>query len=627
MMGIPLWLTDECSQLDIKVNPEEKEFDVILDAKTVGKVHLIMKQERKDKFIIRLERDGNVLFKFASDKHLGKIGKTSADKTIYEVLKDNFEEHGIVLDFGKKESKENFKVLVKELRLLKGEFEDVLNNNEWNSEEKLEPELKPFKEVEEFNEETIEEAAKLVESGKLIDTILDVAEFKVVKQRGKVGLNTLIAMSTFLEKPTHSIATGVPGIGKSATMDVIFEIFPENRKIEISKSSTEASIMNMTKLKEGKYVLQRRLVRLGDLGTETEMQDKSVQKILGIIRVMMSEGAYSKTLTDLTDDETKATVLKLIGIGSVQLSTVGKVEEQFNSRSIIFTPDNNVEVAKAVREYQIKGVQKMMFKKQFREKRPIIACAIDKIASIMDDLYEEYEGVEFINPFAEELDERLGVTGTKNEYRNREHVIDLVKSVTLCNIKNRDIYELGKEQAAIVVTPGDYIYALSIIGKPMLQMLSKSGSTQQDTYTRFIWDTLGDRKDEFKSKDFYEIMNPEDIQDTIDKCPCFTKKQCLEYLNIADTDANYKSIGNKLEAIINDGVLVKHKFGKNYYFPTDEFEEYMNNLSKNPFEIDDLEKELDKFNKMYEKGIEELGGYGFKKVCPAAGEEPPEKIS
>lgn len=634
-----MWISEKGDKIKIKVVPGDKEFIVSIPIKPDGRVKLFSKQEKKDKFIVRLECSGKQLFKFTSNKHPGDIGKSSRDKTLYEPLKEELLSHGITPDLGKSDQKQNIQALVSYLTVRKVDFDEAVNSDEWNSQEDEEkPELKCWFEPEEFDDSIVLRATRLLEKEMLIDAILEVADLKVVKQRGKIGLVTLIAMSTFMEKSLHAVAMGPPGIGKTAITDVIFEMFPNHRKVMIGKTSTQASLMNMTKYKEGSEVLKFAFTRLGDLGSKEELKDPDIKKNLGVFRELMSEGKYCKNLSDMQDDESKTVKLELDGIGSIHLSTVAdKIEEQYDSRAILLTPEKNAEVDQAVKDFMLDDIRRMEYEMEFREKRPVIACAIDQVAEEMISLYGRYGGVSIINPFSREMDELLGVDDSKNTNRNRQHIRDLPKCVTLCNIKNRAIYTKGTGQAAILVSPEDYIFAVTTVGKPIMQMLSQGGTTRE-VYANYVWEKLGHRESEFKTHDEYENIGKikeekidgwrkagkitweiekekekawkEAWEETVKTCPCITKKECQTDLNMGSPTTAF----NGLEDLVEEGVLYKVQIGKpNYYFPTSEFKEYMGILNETLFAREELEKDSDRLREIYDENIERLEKLGFKK--------------
>ena len=201
----------------------------------------------------------------------------------------------------------------------------------------------------------------------MIDEILKVAELKAVGQEDNTALVTLIALSSFLDDSVHHISTGPPGTSKSTITDTIFDIFPSQRKESIGKSSTPASLSNMTIYEEGPKVLSRKFIRIGDLGNEEEI--KAALPLLSIFKELMSEKKYDKTISIPQGDTHVTKRLKISGVGSVHLSTIeSNVESQYDSRAIISSPNDTSETAKLIKKHQLADVDRLLDDKEFKKK-------------------------------------------------------------------------------------------------------------------------------------------------------------------------------------------------------------------------------------------------------------------
>ncbi len=612
----------EMNNITIKFVKKAKEVGACFKTITGQNAYLISKQKSVTLYNVRMLFENNVVFNFSVGKSLTGIGKTKAC-AYYDLLYSNMEEYGIIPSYEGIDFKTKFNKFVRELRMADAEVREVTNSYDWQKSDAPEeiPEPVPLKtwaevseSIEEFNDETEEKAFKLIWNEGLIDKMLDVAELKVVKQRNKIGLTILISMSSFMNTSVHNITTGPPGIGKSSIMDVVFDMFPKQCRESIGKSSTPASLLNMTKYAEGSKVLSKKLVRLGDLGNEEEL--KNAGPILGILREVMSEGHYDKNVTDISNDQNKAQKLRLEGIGSVQLSTIEKdMEAQFSSRAIISSPDDNPEIAKAIREFQLDDFQKMMNDVQYKKERPVIACAISKISKEIE-LYEEHGTVSIINPYNAVMEEIFNIGKAKNVNRSRQQVIELPKSVILCNIKNREKFvnaELSK--IVVVMTPADFIYALKIIGKPIKEMLSDI-SPQQQSFVRYIEENHMYKADgtklDFKTfEDFWNMevkTNDEDWIAAEITEPCFTLKKIRMVLNTGETTTR-----EVLEELVNEGVIYKKLIGRrNVYFPTEEFKKYIPELTKAIMTDEEFDKLKEKVQALYDAAVRRLDSAGFE---------------
>ena len=241
----------------------------------------------------------------------------------------------------------------------------------------------------------------------------------------------------------------------------------------------------MTIYQEGPQVLSRKFIRIGDLGNEEEI--KAALPLLSIFKELMSEKKYDKTISIPQGDTHVTKRLKISGVGSVHLSTIeSNVESQYDSRAIISSPNDTTETAKLIKKHQLEDVDRLLNDKEFNKRRLPIAAAIESLCKFVEKLESNHGDVQFANPYAHHMNEIFNIDSSKNVNRNRNHIRDLPKSVTLANIKNRDIW-IHKEDkdVKILITPEDYLYSLKIIGKPILKMLSDI-SPQQQSYIRFI---------------------------------------------------------------------------------------------------------------------------------------------
>lgn len=622
----------DIGNLTIHFKKGAKEVGAIFKTTTGQRAYLISQEKSPTRYEVRLqmykendegEMVPTVIFRFSIGKIITAIGSTNASD-YYKFLYAKMEEHGIEPDFEGSNFKERFNRFVLELQMADADVRGVINNYEWqkSDEPELDPEPIPLKtwaevsgSIEEFDKDTEEKAFKLIWNDALIDKMLDVAELKVVKQRDKIGLTILISMSSFMDTSVHNITTGPPGIGKSAIMDVVFDMFPKQCRESIGKSSTPASLSNMTKYAEGNKVLSKKLVRLGDLGNEEEL--KNAGPILGILREVMSEGYYDKNVTDISNDLNKTQKLRLEGIGSVQLSTIEKdVEAQFSSRAIISSPDDNPEIKQAIKEYQLDDFQVMLNDVEYQKERPVIACAISKISKEMES-YGEHGTVSILNPYTTEMEEIFHIGRAKNVNRSRQQVITLPKSVTLCNIKNREKFlntKLGK--IVVVMTPEDFIYALHIMGRPIKQMLSDI-SPQQQSFVRYIEENHMYKADGTKRdfKTFEEFLDTdlkdkeEDWVTTEQTETCFTLKEIRMALNTGETTTR-----GVLEELFNEMVVYKRLIGhRNVYFPTKEFKKYSPELTKDIMTTEEFDKLKEDIQTSYGALIGKLESAGFEK--------------
>lgn len=618
---------DEISigKLIFKFNQPEKEIAVVMPIGE-GTAILTSKQASGTAYDMKVEVNGKQKFSFKVNKALTAIGSNNRS-TYYKLLSGNMEKNGITPDYDGENFKEKFDNFIFDLQTADGDILEVTNSTKWNIGDNEKEELswtQASGSMEEFSSEDLAEAKRILKNGNLIEKILEVAELKAVGQRDNTSLVTLIALSSFLEDSVHHISTGPPGKSKSTITDTIFALFPEQRKESIGKGSTTASLSNMTVYKEGSRVFSRKFIRLGDLGNEKEIEDSF--KLLSVFKELMSDKKYDKTISVPQGDTHIVKRLKIDGVGSVHLSTIeSNIESQYDSRAIISSPNDTSETAKQIKEHQLDDLERLLKNKEFKKRRQPIAAAIDLLCQYIEDIEAVNGVIDFVNPYAHHMNELFNIDASKNVNRDRNHIRDLPKSVTLSKIKNQTIWVHKEDNdVKVLVTPEDYIYALKIIGKPILKMLSDI-STQQQSYIRFIsenylCDGEGNSKD-LHSYNRYVVCEaslvPKKWISKITSDVCFIKKDIVTGLGVSGTTAT-----RILDDLVDKKIIFKHLIGrKNYYFPTSEFIHYSETYSPEFLS----EKELEKNGPVYQMALKQFhkaeerlreAGYTPKKSSP-----------
>lgn len=602
-------------KLTFRFNQPEQEVAVDIPLKD-GVATLISKPSSEKMYNVRLEFNGVEMFHFVIDKIITDIG-SSAKSNYYKILSGNMEKNGLEPDYEGEDFKEKFNNFIFDLQTANGHVIEVTNNLKWQNLTKKEPVswAKVSGSFEKFPDEDRAAAEEIIRKGNLIEEILDLAELKAVGQRESTALVTLIALSSFLEDSIHHISTGPPGTSKSTITDTIFEIFPEQRKEGIGKGSTPASLANMTVYKEGSSVLKSKFIRLGDLGNEEEI--KAALPLLSIFKELMSDKKYNKTISIPQGDEHAAKRLKIDGVGSVHLSTIeSNVESQYDSRAIISSPDDTVKTAEEIKKHQLDEVDRLFKNKEFRKRRPVIACSIEMIYREKEK-YERRGVMDFLNPYGPHMNEIFKIDASKNANRNRNHIRDLPKSVTLAHLLQREIWMHPQDQdMKVIVTPEDYIYALKIIGKPVLQMLSEI-SPQQKSYIRLILEryVLKENGEPKHLETYKELLIADskpitDWENKTTKAVCFTKKDISTALGVSDT-----TVTRILDEMVGLEIIYKRQIGKkNYYFPTEKFISYSESFTPELYSEEELEVggEVHMMaEKQYEETIQRLKKAGY----------------
>lgn len=454
-----------------------------------------------------------------------------------------------------------------------------------------------------FNHTIQNEAKELLHQNNFIEYVYEVMNLKVVGQKPKAILAFLIALSCIFDKPLNSVVTGSPGKSKSTISETVFELFPEHRKIEMDLETTESGLLNMTKFKEGAEIFKHKLIKLGDAGDDKE-QEKS-KFLLSVFKVLMSEQKYTKILTDMQDEEGKATVLKILGCGSVNLQVVTPgVETQFQSRSIVWSPDDNKHVQNRIKDYQLDELGRKRKGHLFRYKREVVACCIDKLFGFVEDLKTNGDNkrcdvcFDVLNPFNAHINALFQVDSSPNANRDRLMVQMIPKLVTLAHGFRRGLWfnKLYNEYV-LVVTAKDYLYTVETLGKTLSHFIHKKSEALQ-TYTTMIESDFLDESMEHLEKVYREKYGLEIelkgkkthnllTRETIEKCfdedekgmeddkeilhemKHFTYKQMTK-----KTTANKKTVSKYIQELDDLGILYVDKSQKEHriYIPSDYFE-------------------------------------------------------
>jgi hypothetical protein len=243
--------------------------------------------------------------------------------------------------------------------------------------------------------------------------------------------------------------------------------------------------------------------------------------------------------------------------------------------------------------------------KEFKKIRQPIAAVIDLLCRYVEEIEAVNGVIDFVNPYAHHMNELFNIDASKNVNRDRNHIRDIPKSVTISKIKNQTIWVHKEDNdVKVLVTPEDYIYALKIIGKPILKMLSDI-STQQQSYIRFIsenylYDDEGNSKDLHSYNKYVECETtivPEKWIPKITSDVCFIKKDIVTGLGVSGTTAT-----RILDDLVDKKIVFKRLIGrKNYYFPTSEFIHYSETYSPEFLS----EEELDVNGPVYQMALKQ----------------------
>lgn len=343
--------------------------------------------------------------------------------------------------------------------------------------------------VDHFTPEQLQKARLVLTNEDVIGVIYDVIELIAVAQKPKAILELLIALSAVFPKALHSLSSANPGKSKSTIGETVYKLFPKHRRMRFGKTSTVSGLFNMIKYKEGTQILKNILIRVGDFGDKKEQEQ--AMEIISLLKELMSEGEYTKILTDMTDDFGRAMILRLEGCGSVHMEIISPTaESQYMSRALLWSPDDNKHVQKNIMVYQEDELERVEKESEFKNRRPFVASIIECIFQFVEGHTNEGASFEILNPYTGHLNALLRVKNSPNANRDRMMVQMIPKIVTLTNCLKHDVYYNERLNSyALIVNHHDYIYTIKTLGKTLSHFIHKKPEVL-GTYTTIIEEKL-----------------------------------------------------------------------------------------------------------------------------------------
>lgn len=527
-------------------------------------------------------------------------------------------------------------IFVEELHNLTATHHSLLNDRikEWiriMGDERTPSWFEATGEIDHFSEELELEAQQILYQNNVVEKIYDVIQLKVMAQKSKAILELLISLSSILPSPVHSLITANPGKSKTTISKTVFELFPKQRRIKFDKTSTLPGVLNMTKYREGEHILKNKLIRVGDFGSAEEQ--KEVNDIISFLKVMMSEGEYDKIMTDMVDENGRAMILKLRGCGSVHMEIITPTTEaQYMSRSLLWSPDDNKRVQRAIRDYQEDEVERIAKEARFKQRRVKTACIIEGIYNYVEQLLETADFFEILNPFTSHFNSILNVSTSPNANRDRPMVQTIPKLITLANCYKRQLFYNEELNAyALVVSPKDYIYTARVLGRTLSHFIHKKPEVL-GTYTQVIEDYFKfDRIQTMTHVDLTRAVEGRDdeLSDMLKETSFFTYQDLSKH-----TTVGADSVRGHLRELEDMGLVVVDKRFKPHrvYIPSDyddikkkayrgffDYELFMEEIKKEKSEQKTVPLSLDEYDlyNLYDSYIEGYENKGwFKSVLP-----------
>ena len=603
------------NDVTIQANNDKKRMRIEFPT-TEGMGSILFYKETSTTFQYRLDIGKEV--KFAAKKPLWEIGENN-HCSLFKRLNSAFETLEIYPKFESTNPKENMDQFIQQIHLSEYELKHPFEL--WQKEETKKISWAEFRnEMEAFSPDEKKEAMEILKAEKFLDYAIDTIDQIAVSQKPKSTLCFLIALSSIQEQPLNSLSIASPGKGKSRITETIYKVFPKQRRISFDSESTPAGIARMTQFAEGEQILKGKIIYIGDLGTEKELEMPNVRSLMSMMKRLMSHQEYHKVLAENKNDEYNSTVLSLKGCGAVLVeSTAKNPEAQFVDRSVVWSPDDSLDIKNAIRDYQTKDIYRIEREHEFKTRRQIVASAIELIYNEIEKYQKKGYKFEIINPYGQQmLNDIFHTKSPSLTNRTINHLLEMPKIVALTNFFTKNIWVNEKLKTfCIIVNPEDYVFTINTVGKPLAFMLnpipenvnSYISMIEKEYFEKYDWKyTYEDYRFGFNKK--HQAQGTFD--DFILECPSFTIKDIATLMNISPSTAR-----GYLDDLDNLGIVYKHFNGsKNIYYPVYNFNEVKKSASIrliSPEELKNGTKLHDSIEEKYEEMIYELEKSEFKK--------------
>ena len=564
--------TIEINDITIQTNEPIKRVKIEFPT-TNGVGYIVFYKQTSTTFQYKLNIGEEV--KFAAQKPLWEIGVNN-HCLLFKRLNGLFERLKVCPDFAGETSKENIDLFIQQIQLAEYELKKPFER--WEKEEIETLSWAEFRnEMETFTQDLKDEAMDILKEKKLLDYAVETIDQVAVEQKPKATLCFLIAFSSIQENPLNSLCIASPGKGKSRITETIFKVFPKQRRFTFDSESTPAGIARMTQFAEGEQILKGKIIYIGDLGTEKEQEMPNVRSLMSMFKRLMSSQEYVKVLAENKNDEINSTVLSLKGCGAVLVeSTAKKPEAQFVDRSVVWSPDDSLDIKNRIRNYQTEDLYRIGREYEFKSRRQVVACGIELIYSEIEKYQKEGYKFEVINPYGQQMINKIFNTQSPSvTSRTINHLLEMPKIVALTNFFAKDIWVNEELKIfSIVVSPEDYVFTINTVGKPLAFMLSPIPENV-NAYISMIEKQYFEKYTWKYSYDEYRLgfNKSHQAQGTFDDfvldCPSFTNKDIADLMNVSSSTA-----GGYMDDLNSMGIVYKHYNGsKNLYYLVENFKE------------------------------------------------------
>lgn len=295
-----------------------------------------------------------------------------------------------------------------------------------------------------LNKQKKEEKAKFkdyIESGRAIfeqfqerkinvpQYIASISRWLIAGEEANVIKILLAVMNTAKGEATNILSESASASGKTHIEKAGFSLVHNHHYVTMNFSTT-ASFRNHAS--EDPYMFKNKVVRLGDLGNEANQE--VLQEVMGIIKILNSEGMYESFKMD-KDNETQLHFI-LYGKTAMCYSKVANnlnISDQDSSRGIIYSPNplNDVDFEEFA---------------MWQNTPDYITNYKDYVDGMVHEIqdYMEYLincDIQIINPYQKQISDILKKNKAYRRILTKE--LWLLNSLALLNLPNKKIYNIN----------------------------------------------------------------------------------------------------------------------------------------------------------------------------------------
>lgn len=256
--------------------------------------------------------------------------------------------------------------------------------------------------------------------------ITSLSRWLIAKEEANVIKFLLAVMNTARGEATDIIQESASASGKSAIENAGFSLVHDHHHM-ILNFATSASFRNVCK--DNPTLFKNKVIRLGDLGTEAN--EDVIKEVMGILKILNSEGQYIATKT-ANDNETVIEI-RLEGRCAKCFSKVpndSTISDQDTSRGVLITPN-------PYNDEDFKWFMAWKTLPDMKGQKELIDDYLYEIRNYIE--YVIQQDIQVINPYFSQLNDIL--KHNKSYRRKLTKELWLMESLALLNLPNKKIYE------------------------------------------------------------------------------------------------------------------------------------------------------------------------------------------